>query len=176
MHHTRGVSCRFLQQPSPRICCTHQVVPFSLSKSCAIVLRMNHTFTMSGIVLNEESLHPSQFLVVAGVVPGKFRRVCVCGICHICLGLIHTSGSPAHSSNMQIGDLILLIDNYRCVSLPNIALCPIMMMVLMMRKYPALCVNHSLPLLLLRSTRYPLQPLQQFQTSVRPPLCFPLPS
>jgi hypothetical protein len=47
---------------------------------------------------------------------------------------------------------------------------------MMMRKSSALCVNHSLPLLLLRSTRYPLLPLQHFQTSVRPPLCFPLPS
>jgi hypothetical protein len=40
---------------------------------------MIHNFDMSGIVLNEESLHPSQFIVVAGVVPGEFRlaRVCV---------------------------------------------------------------------------------------------------
>ena len=47
-------------------------------------------------------------------------RACVC----ICLGFIHTvtPGSPAHSSHMQKGDLILLIDNYRCDYLPNIAL------------------------------------------------------
>ena len=115
MRHTRGVSCRF----AAAALAPHQVPTFSPSKGCAIVLLMIHNFFMSGIVLNEESLHPSQFVVVAGVVPGEFRRVRAC--VHLSRFYAHP-GSPAHSSNMQIGDLILLIDNYRCGSLPNIAL------------------------------------------------------